>query len=473
MLTQPSKDDSVQGKGAEILLPPRGNPFTGQPPAVQTPGDEAYPAGAELTTPPLEAAVPLEPPTAVPGAAAAPRDLSPEDLAALFPSQPTEEADPLAGVKPVDLTALPTPGDLTQVAPAAAEPAPEDLLALSPEDLAALQPSSHADRELAGARVAPAAGDMPEGTQVLPVIPATPVAKPLLTMTVAGGAALPGVRAFGGGIQIPEDMGPAPTDYTPGAALAGNQDITAMLVPDARLVEAWAEIDALEAQVAASRNLSLKLAREFLDRLRVARNQLLNDRMNFEEARREMAEVKYRQTAFQQSSVIQFPRAILFYLLACIGVLVTAAGLLISLGSRLVVQGLPGFDLTVLGLTTVFGATGGVSFALYSLWKHAASNCDYDPQYAMWYYMNPLLGAVLSVFVYIMFLAGLLTLNAGQPLANAGLANFVLYFLAWVVGIRPTIAFALANALLKKLIPESEKEGGDKVTEKATDTAAK
>ena len=104
---------------------------------------------------------------------------------------------------------------------------------------------------------------------------------------------------------------------------------------------------------------------------------------------------------------------------------------------------------------------GGFTGAAYSLVSHVARDRDYDPQFALWYYLNPWMGLVLGIFVYI---AVFILMNVGSLMVNGqttgGSPVFVLttFFFAWAAGFKHNIAFDLADTLLKKLIPAPDDE---------------
>jgi hypothetical protein len=304
--------------------------------------------------------------------------------------------------------------------------------------------------------------------------------------TVVGGQALPGLRAFAGAqVQLSEEAGITPEAYKPTAMLKGKAELINMLVPDGRLVTLWTDIDAVETQVTSTPGVSRRMAREQLDRLTVARNYLLNDRDNFEQAEREVAEVKYLLARVRRSNPVQYPQIILIYLLAWTALVVigfvSTVSLAATVGDRIAIKG---FDFTVVWQAILWGGIGGITGALYGLWRHVARDEDYDPQYALWYYTNPLMGVILGGFVYLLMQAGLPAVVSGVESGSVQPSPFVLYFLAWAVGFQQNLAFSLANSILKKLIPAEEKgaplgasltggAGGQKPSEPTTFPAPK
>ena len=461
-------EGSVKGKGASIMLPPQGSPFA---PGQTPPPTEAFPSGAET----------------------APRDLSPEDVAMMYSAGPagampgTESvsfAAPSAelGSAPDAAEAMSSglradaviPGHDGEAIPAEPEaldsglradadlPGHDEAGALtgaapSAEEQAALEPSSPADRVGGEAE---ASGGLPPGAQPLPGIPTVAPGMAIPVTTVAGGQALPGLRAFAGAqLQLAENVGPGGEVYTPTTPLTGRTELVKLFVPDGRLVTLWTEIDAVESRVSSANRISLKVARELLDRLATARNYLMNDRANFEEADRQVAEVKYRLARIEQSHPVQQPLPIFLYLLIFMTLIVvaslwtepiTSAGLMKALGVALKV------DMVVVWATIVWGGIGGVTGALYGLWVHVARDRDYDPEYAVWYYTNPLMGLILGLFVFIVAQVGLSQVIQGSA--------FILYFLAWAVGFRQNLAFSLANTILKRLTPEDNDDSGSQTT---------
>ncbi|MBI4771890.1 MAG: hypothetical protein HY784_16130 [Chloroflexi bacterium] len=422
-------EGSVKGQGAAILLPSRGSPFAIESQAPAAP-EAALPFGAETA-----AAMPE------------PHDLSPEDLAALFPSSHADR-DQSA---PAAIAAAPPPASMPAAAPATE---------MSAEEMAALNPSSHAERGAPG-EVGVAGGpasEVPPGAKVMPEVPITAPGMAIPSTTVVGGQALPGMRAFGGGpLQLSESVGISAEAYQREAVLQGKEELVKIFVPDGRLVTLWAEIDTVEAQVSAATNISLKVAREMLDRLATARNYLMNDRANFEEAVRQLAEVKYRLSRIRESTPSQRPRLILLYFFVFLTVVVL--GFVATLPLSRVFGGLlEGAAFAQVWNTILWGGIGGLTGGMYGLWVHVARDQDYDPQYALWYYTNPLMGLILGAFVYIVLRAGVLPiLSGGQEVQTP---PYILYVLAWAVGFQQNLAFSLANAVLKRLIPEDEKGKG-------------
>jgi hypothetical protein len=431
MTDHPQDETSVKGRGPEIMLPPRGNPFTAMPEETPSAAEAALPLGEETAGAPE------------------PRDLSPEDLAALFPTSHAEREAPAAeaGAEPSFASSL--GADLEIPGHSASAEAEPSAAGLSPEDLAALFPSAPEARGAGGESV-------PPGARPLPDVPITAPGMAIPATTVVGGQALPGTQAFAGGLQISEDLGITPEAYQRAAALPGREALVNMFVPDSQLVALWAEIDSIETTVTATPHLSLQSARELLDRLATARNYLMNDRANYEEAGRELAEVKYRLGRLRRSAPTEHPRAILAYLLLFLGLIILGFAMTESFSARVGLR-IAGGDFGLVWTTVLWGGIGGVTGALYALWRHVARDQDYEPQYALWYYSNPMMGVILGAFVYLVVQLSLPALLAAGQSDTLQASPYILYLLAWAVGFQQNLAFSLANYALKRLIPAEEK----------------
>ncbi len=249
-----------------------------------------------------------------------------------------------------------------------------------------------------------------------------------------------------------DDLQPPP--FTPAVSLPANAQLTGMFVPDARLMTLWLEIDAVEADVTATKGMSQNLTGELLDRLMQARNLLMNERAQYEEAARQVAEVKHHLANFRGANFAQHPLVISLYLLIFLALVVGGVALGQSLAwDRLLIVNT---KLDMLWYTMLMGGIGGFTGAVYSLVQHVARDRDYDPQFALWYYQNPWMGLVLGIFVYIAvyILMNLGSLVVTQQTTNGSLiSSFITLFFGWIVGFKHNVAFDLADMALKKLVP--------------------
>ncbi len=262
-------------------------------------------------------------------------------------------------------------------------------------------------------------------------------------------------------LQLSEEVGLPLTAYQRAQDLQSQQQLLDMFVTDVSLMALWQEIAKLETEVTTNvRGLSQTVADELIDRLRTARNMLLHDRDRYEDASREVAAVKYRLTRIRTSGYSQQPRPILAYLLFVLPILIlgfaAANPVWVLLGSPTEVAGTA---FPTLWNTIMWGGLGGLSAALWGLWRHVAQKHDYDPQHAQWYYLSPIMGLIFGPLVALFAQIGLPAFFdlASQQSSSIAIDPIVLYILAWVVGFQQNLLLQLINNVLKRISPE---EGG-------------
>ena len=115
-------------------------------------------------------------------------------------------------------------------------------------------------------------------------------------------------------------------------------------------------------------------------------------------------------------------------------------------------------DFGTVWITILWGGVGGWFGAIYNLWAHVSRDQDYDPQFALWYYTNPVIGLILGALVYVVIRTGIVV-AAGTEIQPAPYVTYGMYVLAWAVGFQQNLALSLVNSVLKKLIPQDEKGG--------------
>jgi len=76
----------------------------------------------------------------------------------------------------------------------------------------------------------------------------------------------------------------------------------------------------------------------------------------------------------------------------------------------------------------LMGALGGLTIAIWGLTLHSA-NLDFDRAFAVWYWLKPLLGAVMGLIAVIAAQAGLFAIQ-GQSSLRSNMALYILAFLA-------------------------------------------
>ncbi len=382
-----STEGSVQGRGQEEMMPERGDPFE------------------------LEEGIP--------------QDLSPEELAGLYPAghdrggkdeDDSAEMNDEEGAHEPDSAArgaeLPEDHGLGAVGP----PLAEDLFAEAEEGPLA------DSREIAlPVGEAPSARGEPRFSTLTDLAP-SPIA----------------------GVEPPPATETLPPD----------QDMVGLLVPEERVGGLWRRADDLRDRIYGNID-NLHLARQLLDQVERARNQLMSGRENYEEAERALSEVEYR--IHHAGRVREWSRTIgtrlLLYELAW--------ALAIVLGMMYLPNAVSGFvassstlggtsnllDASIGVTTMLWGGLGGVVGALVALRKHVARDQDFDRQWSIWYITNPLMGVVLGAFVFLLVRAGLFALLPGSEAQIQ--STWLIYAFAWLAGFQQNVAYGLVERVVR------------------------
>jgi hypothetical protein len=449
----PANDEaSLKGKGADILLPGRGNPFQpGQPP-----GETAEAAAVSFSTP------------AMPTLEGTP-DLSPEDLAKLFPDVAPTGSTPestelpewanFEAVPPAEagaeafsfgVSAGDTPEDaalaemLNNPSPAwanfqdEAEPASAEVVSfgLSGTTEAVIPP------ELIASETVPDLPGVP--TEAEPELPefVRVEAEPAVSMATS----TPLTVNVSAGLNVePSDLGPRSSTFTRPSDLPADAGLVKLLVTDERMLQTWAEIDALENEIAVTPKLSQGVAEEMFARLTTARNRLMSGRDHVEEAEQEIAAAKYRFARVRRTKWFEEPSKLFGYLVVML--VLVGVGLFVSLG----LQGFSvpnDFSVPMLLSAAFAGGIGGVAGGMFALLNHVSNKKDYDPEYALWYYVYPIIGVLLGALVYIVVKLGLFQIGNSQPLT--------IYVLAPLIGFKQDVAFRWINNWLKQVTPSGD-----------------
>lgn len=441
-------EGSLLGKGEGELLPPKGNPFAASLDSSSLPIPATSTSGAVGSVPD--------------GDDREARDLTPEDVLALFGGTPTTP-QPAAAIPATSvaagsvpaMTAGPAPTPLMAVAAPARDPAP------------------------AGDPLSRAANASPFPIADTPAFPevSAPVASDSAAAGAAKGEGLPKrqpsapaegdaseVRVFEAKVQLPgAELGGTTPFQPPNKTLdADGKLVDKILVTDARLTQLWLEIDAIEARLVGSKIGNIRLVQELLDRLQYARNYIMAGRANYEEAERLVAEVRYRTEAALLVRSTRNPTWILAYQVAFLALIV--AGFIAAPVLAKFVGGLYGekFDFLLLWITLMCGGVGGITGALHGLWTHVARDQDYDPQFDIWYITNPIMGVVLGAFVYLIL--------AGKVVSFFADSDVIYYLLAWLTGFQQNLVFGLIKSVLDKFVPQAASTS--KVSEGQTSAAS-
>ncbi len=350
-------------------------------------------------------------------------------------------------------------------APTAASVNATGLSDISPQEMASLFPERTSPDALAVAEAGPDAGFEATMRPYATLPEAETAAAPETVMAAAAAGARPtGNQMFDPeirfyGIEIKEELiGPQAEKYEAAAALDASAELVNLFITDDLLKKTWSKIEALENEITVSREISTGAGYVLLDRLRNARNYLLHNRDKFEEAQQEVVQVDFRFTRIRKIEWFEKPPLIFAWLIAVTTALVAVAvwGVNWLGGLDAVLRQMGGAEVstatTLALLVSIWaGGLGGVTVGFYSLWRHVAQLKDYDPEFALWYYVNPIMGLLLGVFVFMLSNANLVQFTT----------NWAIFLLAYAVGFQQQLVFGILNGIVQRLLPSGPKTGAE------------
>lgn len=211
----------------------------------------------------------------------------------------------------------------------------------------------------------------------------------------------------------------------------------------------------------------ISVATELFDRIEQSRQLLFEQLNRYDEAERGIVEVEHRLEFIQRVKVASRTVGMRLFAYELI-VFIVLTGLFIYTNlepqSTAIKNASPlaSVDLVQFINTLMWGGFGGVVGALYALWKHIASEQDFDPQYYLWYLTNPLLGVALGAFVFLVFQAGFFSLTAGIEEAVTIRSALVIYVFAWVSGFKQNVVYEIVRRILDVFRVELGGKNGEK-----------
>lgn len=229
-------------------------------------------------------------------------------------------------------------------------------------------------------------------------------------------------------------------------------EMAGLFLTDERLNNLWGRMDAAQQSIRVAVP-SIDLARKLLGTVEKARNLLLQNRDNYEEAERKVSEVELEVTIIQRSMTESKAATGLFlYELAWSILLI----FILALGGF-------GINLPWLSDTLAYaissaawGGLGGIVAAISALWRHVSVEMDFSKSYWMWYIANPIMGIFLGVVMYLLMVAGLFSLTLSSP-SDQITSPLIIYFIAFVVGFRQNVAWDLIKRVTNVMnLTESE-----------------
>jgi len=255
---------------------------------------------------------------------------------------------------------------------------------------------------------------------------------------------------------------PAPISQ-PGLRPDDSKDLISLLIDEKTIRELWNRITRIQERVTTIINDKTQ-AVELLDKIQTGRGLLLAGSDTYDEATRLIAEVEH--AVELKSKVITGSKRVAPWLFVYELVWLVALGWLTY--SMVVAPISPAvgatpalININQLLTSLCWGGMGGVVGAFFALWKHVAVDQDFDSQYSMWYFTNPIMGVALGGFVFLVIQAGFLSLTAGATGGEAIQSALVIYVLAWVCGFKQNVVFEIVRRILDVFKVNSESKNGE------------
>jgi hypothetical protein len=98
------------------------------------------------------------------------------------------------------------------------------------------------------------------------------------------------------------------------------------------------------------------------------------------------------------------------------------------------------------------GGIGGVIGIFYSLYWHVSMKQDFDRQYVMYYFVQPIMGFILGAIFYFILQAGFGALQISGPDASSNVVLVAIEVVTgWAAGFRQRAVFEMIEKIVKKL----------------------
>jgi hypothetical protein len=347
------------------------------------------------------------------------------------PDIPSEEAIPLAEQDPSSqYQPSPEVEALTPIAPEV----------LPPGTLPAETPSTSIDGPMV---VVPAPPGSPEGIGGILLSPDVSLSDPAIRNVMDEFAGSPQLRP-----SSREIFKPQPED-TP------NEALLKQFVTSQRLRDLWHQIDALQEEVIQNVRSDRNSTDIYQQDLLYSSSLLLQSAANYDEAR----QIVYRirgDLARERRVVtdIKKYRTKLTLYYAVWFVLVVMVSRFDPQFRALIPDTLPILKLAF--PPVLFAILGALFNGIMALISHTTVRRDFDPLYVSWYLINPLLGGLLGLVVFVFFVVTGTSFTPNLPTdpnAATTQAPLVIWLLAFIVGWQQNTAVALLNGFLKTVSP--------------------
>ena len=225
-----------------------------------------------------------------------------------------------------------------------------------------------------------------------------------------------------------------------------------------------AQIDRLYKEITEEFTTPPDVAQKMLEMLREARQLMIDNPEEFGNAEYRVMQVaasmQRRRQSRQQSRTLGpwlFLYLTSWLLVFTAGlILITQIAALVQTWGRLTEPQLA--NLAPILNTMLWGGIGGVVGGMYALWYHVSDRQDFDKNYSMWYYVQPLMGLVLGAITFLILAGGFLIVqvNIADPNASAG-ARLIPYLVAVLAGFKQDFVYDQLERVVSIFAPGSAK----------------
>lgn len=245
-----------------------------------------------------------------------------------------------------------------------------------------------------------------------------------------------------------------PADQVITPSKPGNPELQRRYVKEKDLTELWAKITELQERVVSSVRADRTNTDAYQRDLLYARTLLLESDANFEEAYQVYYLVKadLERELRVAADTRRYRLPLVIYHLIWLAATVLAIGL-DERFRALIPESVSIMKLAWLPiLSGVFGALFNGMMAIH---EHTTIRRDFDPIHLTWYLLNPIIGGMLGLVVFILFVvsASTFTANLISRPTDELQSSLVIWLLAFIVGWQQNIVIQLLNRFLKALAP--------------------
>lgn len=193
-----------------------------------------------------------------------------------------------------------------------------------------------------------------------------------------------------------------------------------------------------------------------LRKLRQAQDKVLESPEEYDEALAHLAEVKMMLIQKETVRRWSYTWGLLAFFYAVIWLVGLGLGFFIDIEALLQGQLALNQEYSIIWYCSLAGGMGGVVAILHSLGRRVAKY-EFDRQDVLTYFVWPVSGLILGVFIFFVAQAGFLAFGnetLGQPAVFVNRPQLFLILLGWIAGFRQQDIFNMVDSLLARVLPK-------------------